>query len=411
MKNNPLKLLALCVFCTGLNTLYAQEYSDSLQLYFESLNELRLKEQQIQSRIEYLRRNIDFADIGKKTIPSIEEQDAIVEHSAMLLSYDEESEGPAWVSHIVYPEGETDRAKRKNNFRVDKKVLTESATAANYKALNKLDEELTYDRGHMAPSADFAWWQKAMDESFYYSNMSPQLSGLNRNKWRILEDILRDYANRTGNLLYVTTGPLFTGIIENPLADSKIDVPGAYFKVVVDPIAKCGIGFVLPNEFISTKEKLINYYHPIDDIEEMAGLDFFAALEDQLEWFVEGEAEPLTWLPALEVGVIPNYYLDGELRNTENLDLIVGNNKTYTICGGVEKVVENSKSYTVYLSTEYLEQPLAVSISKTIANTINLDFVNTFKGRYVFVQGKVDDYRSKKRVVIKSAGDFGLFSF
>ena len=77
-----------------------------------------------------------------------------------------------------------------------------------------------------------------MDESFYYSNMSPQLSGLNRNKWRMLEDLLRSYSNRTGNLLYVTTGPLFTGIIKDPLPDSKIDVPGAYFKVVVDPIAK-----------------------------------------------------------------------------------------------------------------------------------------------------------------------------
>ena len=411
MKNNPLKILALCIFCTGLNILSAQEYSDSLQLYFETLQELRLKEQQVKARIEFLRRNVAFSDIGKKTVPFIDAQDAVVEHSAMLLSYDEDSEGPEWVSHIVYPESETDKAKRKNNFRIDKKVLSLSATAAYYTELNKLDEEITYDRGHMAPSADFAWWQRAMDESFFYSNMSPQLAGLNRNKWRIMEDMLREYSNRTGNLLYVTTGPLFTGVIENPLPDSKIDVPGAYFKVIVDPIAKCGIGFVLPNEYISTKEKLINYHHNIDEIEEMTGFDFFAALEDPLEWFVEAETEPLTWLPADEVGVIPNYYLSGNLRNTENLDLLLGNGKAYTICGGVEKIVENSKSFTIYLSTEYEEQPLVVSIQKTIADQINLNFEDTFKSRYVFVRGKVNKYRSKKRVIIDSSTDFGLFSF
>ena len=411
MKYNPLKISVLCMLCMGLNVLSAQEYSDSLQLYYETLNELKLKEQQIKSRIEFLRRNITFSDIGKHSIPKVETEDAIVEHSAMLLSYDEESEGPEWVSHIVYPEGEADRAKRKNNFRIDSKVLSESATASNYRALNKLDKNTTYDRGHMAPSADFSWWQKAMDESFYYSNMSPQLSGLNRNKWRILEDLLREYSNQTGNLLYVTTGPLFTGIIENPLPDSKIDVPGAYFKVVVDPIAKCGIGFVLPNEFVSTKEKLINYYHSIDEIEEMTSFDFFAGLDDPLEWFVEGEAEPLTWLPAKEVGIIPSHYLEGSLRNTENLDLLVGNGKRYTICGGVEKIVENTKSYTVYLSTEYVDKPLVVSISKTIAESINLNFADTFKERFVFVEGELASYRSGMRIVVKSTAEFGLFSY
>jgi endonuclease G len=408
MNNNPLKILALCVFCTGLNLASAQEYSDSLQMYFEELNALRLREQQVQARIEYLRRNVSFAKIGKNSVPSIDTEDAIVEHSAMLLSYDEASEGPEWVSHIVYPETETDRAKRKNNFRQDKKVSTLSATADYYSSLNKLDDDVTYDRGHMAPSADFSWWQRAMDESFYYSNMSPQQSGLNRNKWRIMEDVIRAYSTRTGNLLYVTTGPLFTGIIEDPLPDSKIDIPGAYFKVIVDPIAKTGIGFVLPNDFISTKEKLINYYHSIDDIEEMTGLDFFEDLDDNLEWFVEGEADPLTWLPAEEVGVIPDYYLTESLRNTTDLDLVVGNGKVYTFCGGVEQVVENTKSYTIYISTEYTEQPLVVSISKEIAEEISLNFKQTFNKRYVYVRGKLDSYRSKKRIVVKESVDFGL---
>ena len=408
MNNNLAIILALCICCMGSDALFAQAYSDSLQVYFEELNALREREQVVQERIEYLRKNVAFGEIGEQALPKIDAADTIVEHSAMLLSYDEDSEGPEWVSHIIYPNTGRERAKRKNNFKTDTKVFTKTATSANYTALNKLDADVTYDRGHMAPSADFNWWQKAMDESFYYSNMSPQLSGLNRNKWRMLEDLLRSYSNRTGNLLYVTTGPLFTGIIKDPLPDSKIDVPGAYFKVVVDPVAKLGIGFVLPNEFISTQEKLINYFYSIDDIEDMTSFDFFAGLEDPLEWFVEGDTEPLSWLPAKEVGVIPDYYLEGSLRNTLNLELLQGNGQAYTICGGVDKIVENTKSYTIYIPTEYMESPLVVSISKDVADTISINFAETFKDRYVFVQGKIDAYRSKSRIVVRSASDFGL---
>jgi hypothetical protein len=130
-----------------------------------------------------------------------------------------------------------------------------------------------------------------------------------------------------------------------------------------------------------------------------------------LEWFVEGESEPLSWLPANEVGVIPDYYLEGSLRNTLNLDLLQGNGEAYTICGGVDKIVENTKSYTIYIPTEYMESPLVVSISKEVADAISINFAETFKDRYVFVQGKIDSYRSKSRIVVRSASDFGLLKF
>ncbi|MDG1297408.1 MAG: hypothetical protein P8P48_09730, partial [Saprospiraceae bacterium] len=79
-----------------------------------------------------------------------------------------------------------------------------------------------------------------------------------------------------------------------------------------------------------------------------------------------------------------------------------------TICGGVDKIVENTKSYTIYIPTEYMESPLVVSISKEVADTISINFAETFKDRYVFVQGKIDTYRSKSRIVVRSASDFGL---
>ena len=41
-------------------------------------------------------------------------------------------------------------------------------------------------RGHMAPAADMKWSKKAMEESFYMSNICPQNQKLNRDeldKW------------------------------------------------------------------------------------------------------------------------------------------------------------------------------------------------------------------------------------
>lgn len=51
-----------------------------------------------------------------------------------------------------------------------------------------------YDRGHLAPSADFVWNQDANNMTFVMSNMVPQLPGLNRDAWKRLEDQVRKWA-------------------------------------------------------------------------------------------------------------------------------------------------------------------------------------------------------------------------
>lgn len=85
-----------------------------------------------------------------------------------------------------------------------------------------------YDRGHLAPSADFAWNQDANDITFVMSNMAPQTPGLNRGAWKRLEDQVRKWA-------CVITGPVLG---ENlPRLKSGLEVPQEFFKIVIDETA------------------------------------------------------------------------------------------------------------------------------------------------------------------------------
>jgi endonuclease G len=90
--------------------------------------------------------------------------------------------------------------KRKDNFRSDPKVKTGSAALSDYKGSG-------YDRGHLAPAADFKWSATAMSESFYMSNMSPQVPGFNRGIWKNIESTVRNWAVENDEI-YIVTGPV-----------------------------------------------------------------------------------------------------------------------------------------------------------------------------------------------------------
>ena len=134
-------------------------------------------------------------------LPAPVEGEQIIEHLGYTLSYNEEAEQPSWVAYeLTRDEVLADNAEREDNFREDKAVRTGSATLADYRGSG-------YDRGHMAPAADFKWSEEAMSGTFYLSNMSPQTGALNRGLWADLEAIVRQMAV-DNEKVYVVTGPV-----------------------------------------------------------------------------------------------------------------------------------------------------------------------------------------------------------
>ncbi|KAG7826187.1 hypothetical protein KL909_000239 [Ogataea angusta] len=157
-----------------------------------------------------------------------------------------------------------------------------------------------YDRGHQAPAADAKFSQVAMDETFYLTNMSPQVgAGFNRDYWAHFEDFVRRLTTGYGSVR-VVTGPLYLPkkdpvdgkykvtyeVIGNP---PNIAVPTHFFKLIVaeksfkrnpssDDIAVAA--FVMPNAVIPNEVPLTSFEVPVDALERSSGLEFLKMVPD-----------------------------------------------------------------------------------------------------------------------------------
>jgi len=248
------------------------------------------------------------AKIPHLELPAITNKDAIVTHLGYTLSYNEKHEQANWVAYELTAEETQRGVTRTNDFRPDNAVTTGSATNADYQASG-------YDRGHMAPAADMSWNVQAMEESFFYSNMSPQVPGFNRGIWKKLEERVRQWAVENKDI-YVVTGPVLTGDLP-VIGPEKVSVPRYYYKVILDytqPELK-GIGFIMPNA--SSTRPLESYAVPIDSVEKVTGINFFSALPDKQEQAIEKTVCIPCWSWTITDHLTPNPSPKGEGRSVK----------------------------------------------------------------------------------------------
>ena len=71
---------------------------------------------------------------------------------------------------------------------------------------------------------------EVMSESFFLSNMSPQLPYFNRHGlWRKSEGAVRSWASQNSNLVIVA-GPIMSNAVKTK---GRLAIPDAFFKVVL----------------------------------------------------------------------------------------------------------------------------------------------------------------------------------
>ena len=194
----------------------------------------------------------------------------VISHKHYTLSYSEEHEQAEWVAYKLTEDNlRKPRVQREKRFRQDELISTYSAKHNDY-------SHSGYTRGHLAPAGDMAFSKDAMRESFFMSNMSPQVKEFNGGIWRELEENVRNWAFDNDEL-YVVTGPVLNqeNIIKH-IGYNKVSVPNLFYKIILDlkqPEQK-SIAFLMPNE--KSIKKIDNYIVSIDEIEELTGINFFA---------------------------------------------------------------------------------------------------------------------------------------
>jgi endonuclease G len=202
---------------------------------------------------------------------------------------------PLWVQYEISPEELNGPVSRTDDFQPDTSV------PFGYRAELKDYDGNGYDRGHMAPAEDMNRNQRTMAESFYMTNMAPQVGdGFNRHLWKNLEAAIRGWVAQRGTLT-VITGPIFEvsggQVSYEVIGDGNIAVPTHLYKIVVDANSTGNIGalaFVIPNEDVSGHE-YSEYLESIDNIEASTGLDFLSALSTDEQSEIESSAASQIW--------------------------------------------------------------------------------------------------------------------
>ncbi|WP_305983084.1 DNA/RNA non-specific endonuclease [Roseivirga thermotolerans] len=219
--------------------------------------------------------------------PAYNTNDAIIERPYYTLRYNEDHEQAMWVAYkLVADSLNRPTFDRADDFREDPRVRTGSASLADYRGSG-------YDRGHLAPAADFSYDEFALSQSFYMSNMSPQDPGFNRGIWKKLESKVRDWAKENG-VVYVVTGPVLKSGLKS-IGPNKVSVPEYYYKIVLDidrPEIKA-IAFLMKNE--KSSNELSSFVVTIDEIERLTRLDFFPSIPDELENMLESTVMTSRW--------------------------------------------------------------------------------------------------------------------
>lgn len=191
-----------------------------------------------------------------------------LQKTAFSIAYYPEYKLPLRVSYELSEEMIRNKsAKRKDRFFADPELKARKIAYA----LPNDYMKSGYDRGHMAPSEDFAFDQALNDETFVMTNMAPQLPGLNRGAWSRLESLVRRWACGE-KVVLIEVGPIDDGASSR--LPSGVVIPKRFYKVILDktpPLKSIAFVYNQADFKASPQEKAMT----VSDLEALTGVAYF----------------------------------------------------------------------------------------------------------------------------------------
>ena len=391
------------IFSIGGAYIHAQTTDDLIKHEEEKLKEQQDKVQKITDEIEELKLQ-KIRETLKKYIPKGPAVNEIITHSAMIIGYNEVHEQPNWVMHIIPKDVITGIETRSNDFRPDSLVTSGTSDVEDY-------WDSGYDRGHMAPSADFRWSKKALSESYYYSNISPQTPELNREAWSNLEMQIREWVVQYGDLLVITGPVLKDSLPKIQQGSYRVSIPEADFKIVVDlnreqPRA---LAFLYPNTK-DVKDKIQDYVVTIDSIEKITGITFFPNLP-QAESFKKVSDLNSWGQSSTQISQAPEFKYD--LNHVPTRQSIYFLGTECNVCGEVVATRYNKNTTTkiTYINFDelYPNSPFTAVIFGKDRINFSYEPEVYLKGKKICVRGLVQLYKGKPQIVATNEKQFTLY--
>lgn len=161
---------------------------------------------------------------GQSFFASKIKNEIIINKTYITISYNKDYLIPNYVGEKLVYSMTVGSEKRQPGF------YPETILPIIYQTKSKQYTKTGYDRGHLAPAADFKWNKLAMYDSFSMANVAPQWPSVNRGNWQQLEDRVRKMSKDV-DTLYVITGT----IVNKPLKyiSGNIVVPTYFYKAIL----------------------------------------------------------------------------------------------------------------------------------------------------------------------------------
>jgi len=152
------------------------------------------------------------------------------------------------------------KIKRPNKFIPDPKLPLETNLQSNYNGSG-------FDRGHNFNTADGICDQIAMNESFYFSNITAQYPALNRGDWKLLELFIRELALKNDSI------KVWCGSIGKIKKIGNVSIPNQCWKVIYIKKTKQWSAYLFNNN-TNKADGFINNKVKKSDIEKLTGFKF-----------------------------------------------------------------------------------------------------------------------------------------
>lgn len=210
------------------------------------------------------------------------------------MCYDKSHKAALWVAYPLHKcyQGNIDRT---DNWTYDPEIEQKYQIYVN----KAYKEHPKYDRGHQIPSADRTKTREMNEQTFYFTNQTPQTGpGFNQSIWVNLEEKIRKSYMCT-DTLYVVTGAYFANSNTKATDNNgtKVDVPTHYFKILLRSksgmsgkwVNDCNaselqsIGFWFENRVYSDSQITKAVCKSVSEIERLTGFTFFPNIPEEVK--------------------------------------------------------------------------------------------------------------------------------